>query len=59
TFIPLFKGVRTATQEELQKNPRARSARLRIGVRTQEATIAADMKLFGLAEIARFEGSKK
>ncbi|OPB31313.1 16S rRNA (cytosine(1402)-N(4))-methyltransferase RsmH [Bartonella sp. AR 15-3] len=59
TFIPLYKGVKTATQEELQKNPRARSARLRIGVRTQEAAIAADMKLFGLAEIAHFEGSKK
>ncbi|ATO57064.1 16S rRNA (cytosine1402-N4)-methyltransferase [Bartonella sp. 1-1C] len=59
TFIPLFKGVKTPTQEELQHNPRARSARLRMGVRTQEVAIAADMKLFGLAEIVRFEGSKK
>lgn len=59
TFIPLFKGVRTASEEELQQNPRARSAKLRVGVRTHEDIIAADMKLFGLAEITRFEGSKK
>ncbi|EJF83024.1 16S rRNA (cytosine(1402)-N(4))-methyltransferase RsmH [Bartonella rattimassiliensis] len=59
TFVPLFKGGITATEEELQKNPRARSARLRIGVRTEAEALAADMKLFGLAEIASFEGSKK
>ncbi|WP_375681309.1 16S rRNA (cytosine(1402)-N(4))-methyltransferase RsmH [Bartonella sp. AP60NXGY] len=59
TFFPLFRGRITATKEELQKNPRSRSARLRIGVRTEAEALAADMKLFGLAEIASFEGSKK
>ncbi|WP_455481623.1 16S rRNA (cytosine(1402)-N(4))-methyltransferase RsmH [Bartonella sp. B35(2025)] len=59
TFFPLFKGGITANKEELQQNPRARSARLRIGVRTEADSLAADMKLFGLEEIASFEGSKK
>lgn len=59
TFLPLFKGVITANKEELQTNPRSRSAKLRIGIRTQAASLAADMKLFGLAEIASFEGGKK
>ncbi|MBB6159231.1 16S rRNA (cytosine1402-N4)-methyltransferase [Bartonella doshiae] len=59
TFFPLFKGGVTATKEELQQNPRSRSARLRIGIRTEVESHAADMKLFGLAEIASFEGCKK
>ncbi|WP_455478174.1 16S rRNA (cytosine(1402)-N(4))-methyltransferase RsmH [Bartonella sp. B10] len=59
TFLPLFKGGVTANQEELQRNPRARSARLRVGVRTEVNSLAADMKLFGLTDIASFEGSKK
>ncbi|WP_208435918.1 16S rRNA (cytosine(1402)-N(4))-methyltransferase RsmH [Bartonella phoceensis] len=59
TFFPLFKGVITANKEEIQKNPRSRSARLRVGVRTEAESLAADMKLFALAEIASFEGSKK
>ncbi|PIT69828.1 16S rRNA (cytosine(1402)-N(4))-methyltransferase RsmH [Bartonella tribocorum] len=59
TFFPLFKGGITANKEELQQNPRSRSARLRIGVRTDAEALAEDMKLFGLAEIASFEGGKK
>lgn len=59
TFFPLFKGGITANKEELQKNPRSRSARLRMGVRTDAEALAEDMKLFGLAEIASFEGGKK
>ncbi|WP_375627059.1 16S rRNA (cytosine(1402)-N(4))-methyltransferase RsmH [Bartonella sp. PS17NMGDW] len=59
TFFPLFKGGITASEEELQQNPRSRSARLRVGVRTKAEALAADMKLFGLAEIASFEGGKK
>ncbi|EJF78656.1 Ribosomal RNA small subunit methyltransferase H [Candidatus Bartonella washoeensis] len=59
TFFPLFKGGITANKEELQQNPRSRSARLRIGVRTEVESQAFDMKLFGLAEIANFEGGKK
>ncbi|WP_375649677.1 16S rRNA (cytosine(1402)-N(4))-methyltransferase RsmH [Bartonella sp. OT172YNZD] len=59
TFFSLFKGGITATKEELLKNPRSRSARLRIGVRTEAEALAADMKLFGLAEIAIFESGKK
>ncbi len=48
----------TANQEEIQQNPRSRSAKLRIGIRTEAESLAADMKLFSLAEIARFEGNK-
>ncbi|CAK01938.1 16S rRNA (cytosine(1402)-N(4))-methyltransferase RsmH [Bartonella tribocorum] len=59
TFFPLFKGGITANKEELQQNPRSRSARLRMGVRTNAEALAEDMKLFGLAEIASFEGGKK
>ncbi|EJF95179.1 ribosomal RNA small subunit methyltransferase H [Bartonella elizabethae F9251 = ATCC 49927] len=59
TFFPLFKGGITANKEELQKNPRSRSARLRMGVRTDAEALGEDMKLFGLAEIASFEGGKK
>ncbi|EJF75696.1 16S rRNA (cytosine(1402)-N(4))-methyltransferase RsmH [Bartonella alsatica] len=59
TFFPLFKGIITANKEEVQQNPRSRSARLRIGVRTEAESLAADMKLFSLAEIASFEGNKK
>ncbi|WP_336276525.1 16S rRNA (cytosine(1402)-N(4))-methyltransferase RsmH [Bartonella sp. CB178] len=56
TFVPLFKGGVTADKEELEKNPRSRSARLRIGVRTKQDNPVADMKLFGLAEMTGFEG---
>ncbi|MBB5073166.1 16S rRNA (cytosine1402-N4)-methyltransferase [Bartonella callosciuri] len=59
TFSPLFKGVRTANQEEIEKNPRSRSARLRIGIRTNAESQDSDIKLFGLAEIASFEGGRK
>ncbi|WP_034989162.1 16S rRNA (cytosine(1402)-N(4))-methyltransferase RsmH [Bartonella senegalensis] len=59
TFFPLFKGGITANKEELERNPRSRSARLRIGVRTEAECLAEDMKLFGLAKIASFEGGKK
>ncbi|QEE12479.1 16S rRNA (cytosine(1402)-N(4))-methyltransferase RsmH [Bartonella krasnovii] len=59
TFFPLFKGGITANKEELQQNPRSRSARLRMGVRTDAEALGEDMKLFGLAEIAGFEGGKK
>ncbi|ALE03612.1 16S rRNA (cytosine(1402)-N(4))-methyltransferase RsmH [Bartonella ancashensis] len=59
TFISLFKGGITATEEELQRNPRARSARLRIGVRTQADIMQTDVELLGLEKIARSEGSKQ
>ncbi|WP_273789251.1 16S rRNA (cytosine(1402)-N(4))-methyltransferase RsmH [Bartonella sp. ML70XJBT] len=59
TFFPLFKGGITANKEELQQNPRSRSARLRVGVRTDAEALAEDIKLFGLAEIAGFKGGKK
>ncbi|WP_455478992.1 16S rRNA (cytosine(1402)-N(4))-methyltransferase RsmH [Bartonella sp. B23] len=59
TFFPLFKGGITASEEELRQNPRSRSARLRIGVRTKADSCMADMKLFGMAEIPSFESGKK
>ncbi|WP_332066027.1 16S rRNA (cytosine(1402)-N(4))-methyltransferase RsmH [Bartonella sp. CB189] len=59
TFLPLFKGGITANEEEVKKNPRARSARLRIGIRTETDSLSEDMKLFGLTKIVNFEGKKK
>ncbi len=35
-FTPLYKGVQTATEEETQQNSRARSAKMRTGIRTEE-----------------------
>ncbi|WP_455476697.1 16S rRNA (cytosine(1402)-N(4))-methyltransferase RsmH [Bartonella sp. B41] len=59
TFFPLFKGGITANEDELRQNPRARSARLRVGIRTEVDSSDEDMKLFGLAEIAHFGDKKK
>ncbi len=35
-FKPLFKGVYTASEVEINSNPRARSAKMRVGIRTDE-----------------------
>ncbi|RWX78492.1 16S rRNA (cytosine(1402)-N(4))-methyltransferase RsmH [Neorhizobium lilium] len=52
TFEPLGKGVVHASEAEAEINPRARSAKLRAGLRTQSAPRAADMSIFDLPDLA-------
>lgn len=59
TFTLKVKGGITADEAELERNPRARSARLRIGVRTDAPATPIDLTLFGLPDLARFNGNRK
>lgn len=52
TFEPLGKPVVHASEAEAEINPRARSAKLRAGLRTQSAARAADMSIFDLPDLA-------
>lgn len=61
TFEPLGKSAVTATGEEVERNPRSRSAKLRAGIRSRAAAEAADMSIFdlpNLADIARLGAGK-
>lgn len=61
TFEPLGKSAVTATEEEAERNPRSRSAKLRAGIRTEAAAEPADMSIFdlpNLADIARLGAGK-
>ncbi|CAD7037814.1 16S rRNA (cytosine(1402)-N(4))-methyltransferase RsmH [Pseudorhizobium halotolerans] len=51
-FEPVGKGVVSATEEEAELNPRARSAKLRAGRRTDAPARAADMGIFDLPDLA-------
>lgn len=59
SFNLLFKGGQNADEQELQENPRSRSARLRVGVRTHSPAMNEDMAMFGLADLVHFEGGRK
>lgn len=59
TFTLLTKRGLTANEQEVLLNPRARSARLRIGVRTGAQATSFDETLFGLAKISDFDGNRK
>lgn len=50
-FISLFKGAKPASADEAAENPRARSAKLRVGIRTQAEPFAADYSLFNLPKL--------
>jgi 16S rRNA (cytosine1402-N4)-methyltransferase len=52
TFEALGKSVVHASEEEAEINPRARSAKLRAGLRTQSAARPADMSIFDLPDLA-------
>ena len=52
TFEPIGKGVIAASDEEAEKNPRARSAKLRAGRRTSATAGAADLAIFDLPDLA-------
>ncbi|WP_181418319.1 16S rRNA (cytosine(1402)-N(4))-methyltransferase RsmH [Phyllobacterium leguminum] len=51
SFTPLGKGVVGPSQEEEERNPRARSAKLRAGIRTTNPPLAADFSIFGLPKL--------
>ncbi len=52
TFEALGRSVVHASDEEAEINPRARSAKLRAGLRTQSAARPADMSIFDLPDLA-------
>jgi 16S rRNA (cytosine1402-N4)-methyltransferase len=51
-FEPLGKSMISASDEEAELNPRARSAKLRAGVRTDAPPRSADMSIFDLPDLA-------
>lgn len=51
-FIPLFKGIDVPCKEEIARNQRARSAKLRVAIRTKESAWRDDLAIFGLPTIA-------
>jgi len=59
-FMPLFKGAKAPDEEEITRNPRARSAKLRVGIRTDAPAYEPDPAVFGsLPVLASFEGAVK
>ncbi|MGO6901430.1 16S rRNA (cytosine(1402)-N(4))-methyltransferase, partial [Rhizobium ruizarguesonis] len=52
TFAVIGKSMVSASEAEAEINPRARSAKLRAGLRTDAAAEAADMSLFGFPSLA-------
>jgi 16S rRNA (cytosine1402-N4)-methyltransferase len=52
TFTPVGKPMIAASEEEASRNPRARSAKLRAGIRTQAPSPETDLSIFNLPELA-------
>ncbi|EHS49686.1 Ribosomal RNA small subunit methyltransferase H [Rhizobium sp. PDO1-076] len=55
TFEPVGKGIVAATEAEAEINPRARSAKLRAGIRTKAPAERADMSIFDLPDLATLD----
>jgi 16S rRNA (cytosine1402-N4)-methyltransferase len=55
TFDAVGKPMIAASEEEAELNPRARSAKLRAGLRTNAAPRAADFSIFDLPDLASLE----
>ncbi|CAD7023697.1 16S rRNA (cytosine(1402)-N(4))-methyltransferase RsmH [Pseudorhizobium endolithicum] len=51
-FQPVGKGLVAASEEEAQANPRARSAKLRAGWRTETPPRSPDLSIFDLPDLA-------
>lgn len=51
SFEPIGKAMVTAGEDEARQNPRARSAKLRAGRRTDADPMVADMSIFGLPQL--------
>ncbi len=54
-FAPVGKGLVAAGDAEAEVNPRARSAKLRAGIRTEASAGKADLSLFDLPSLAALE----
>lgn len=54
-FTPVGKGLVVASEAEADLNPRARSAKLRAGTRTEAPAGKADLSLFDLPSLATLE----
>lgn len=54
TFTVLFKGAISPGEEEANNNPRARSSRMRGGIRTEAAARPYDPKILGLRQMPGF-----
>ncbi|MCA1367588.1 16S rRNA (cytosine(1402)-N(4))-methyltransferase RsmH [Bradyrhizobium sp. BRP14] len=52
TFTPVGKPMIAASEEEASRNPRARSAKLRAGIRTEAPSRGDDLSIFNLPELA-------
>ena len=50
-FTAAVKGAVGPTAEEEERNPRARSAKLRAGIRTDNPPLEDDLSLFGLPKL--------
>lgn len=51
SFTSVVKGALSASEEEANYNPRARSAKMRAGMRTDAPAMAPDYALFGLPKL--------
>ena len=51
-FEPIGKSMIAASEEEAEANPRARSAKLRAGIRSAAPPRAADLSIFDLPDLA-------
>jgi len=51
SFTPAVKGAVGPTAEEEERNPRARSAKLRASIRTENPPLEDDLSLFGLPKL--------
>ncbi len=54
-FTPVGKGLVVASEEESEINPRARSAKLRAGIRTEAPAGKADLSIFDLPSLTAIE----
>ncbi|MCA1491648.1 16S rRNA (cytosine(1402)-N(4))-methyltransferase RsmH [Sinorhizobium alkalisoli] len=52
TFAPVGKPMIAASDDEASRNPRARSAKLRAGIRTEAPSPGSDLSIFNLPELA-------
>lgn len=52
TFTPAGKSMIAASEAESSRNPRARSAKLRAGIRTEVPSPGSDLSIFNLPELA-------